>query len=79
MLLDPWLDNEEHLVCTAILVYGAYMATNHFRLKGGTDSATAKCSIEQFCRRGVEGHTSSQRIVDTGWNLGVKRRRVDQH
>lgn len=53
------------------------MATNHFRLKGATDSATAKCSIERFCQRGVEGHISSQQIVDARWNLDVNRRRVD--
>jgi len=67
MLADPRMEDEGDLICVAILVYATYMATNHFRRQGGTDLETATDALEQFCRNGVKGHPSSQRVIDGRW------------
>jgi hypothetical protein len=72
LLADARLQDHDSLVCVAVLIYATYRATNRFRPLGGTDFQTASDALEQFCKRAVEGHPPSQRIVDNRWHVKGK-------
>ncbi|CAK0836582.1 unnamed protein product [Prorocentrum cordatum] len=44
--------NDEDLVCTAVLIYAAYCATDAFRAQGRVTPALARDAVEQHCRNG---------------------------
>ena len=56
--------------CWAVFVYGLYMATNYRRNNKscmGPSEETVQ-EVMQFCRRAVEGHPKSCRILNTLWS-----------
>ena len=56
--------------CWAVLVYGLYMATNFRRYNQGSMSPREESvqEVMQFCRRAVEGHPKSCKILHTLWS-----------
>jgi hypothetical protein len=78
MLADARICDDEALISVAVLVYATYRSTNHFRPRGGTDHETACDAMEQFCRRGVEDHALSRRVIDNRWtssSMGQRSKR----
>jgi hypothetical protein len=75
MLADARIQDDDALICVAILVYATYRSTNLFRPMGGADPSVAKDAMEQFCRDAVDGHALSRKILDARW---VKEQRPVQ-
>jgi hypothetical protein len=68
MLADARLQNDDSLICVAIIIYATFMATNRFRQEGGASQRVANDALEQYCRNAVKGHLRSQRVVDSRWS-----------
>ena len=58
---------DDDLVCRALLLYGAYMGTNHFRHRPRPEQEAAADFIAQECCNGAMGHSLSARALDQRW------------
>jgi len=79
--LSFWVLNEEYLsgadgellTCSALINYGGYMATNHFRKRGrAPNTETAVNAINQFITQSALGHTPTGTFLDNRWAKHIK-------
>ncbi len=80
LLVDADGIDDSALTCRAVLVYATYMATNYYRLQGGTGVAIAAEAIEQQCKNAARGHKACSNALDSRWidvedDSGSQRRR----
>jgi len=69
---EPCLDLDDMLVCSAIINYAGYMATNKFRnTKRASDHDTARNAINQFVTQSAIGHPATARFLDNRWSTPV--------
>ena len=79
MLASDTLKDADILVCTAILIYAAYTATNIVRERGAAplEENDAFELVKQCCRNGVKGHGDCMKLLDGRWpNADSSRRRT---
>ena len=71
------VDDADTMVCTALLVYAVYNATNHYRGAGAATTAVAVDSLKHHLKNVVNGHASNSELLDNRWadTRAAKRRR----
>jgi hypothetical protein len=72
MLNEMSRDDDELLICSALIVFAAYMATNHYRHTQRTSHGIAKDALRQFLIQGVQGHSASTSFLDNRWARTIR-------
>ena len=69
---DTCLEEDELLICSALINYGGYMATNMFRhTNKAHDNETATNAINQFIIQSAIGYPVTARFLDNRWATPV--------
>jgi hypothetical protein len=71
LLCNPHIETQQQLIASALLVYAAYRATNHFRHSSIPAPDVAYDALVQFAREGAVGHQLSARTFDEMWSRCV--------
>ena len=66
-LNTSWVDDEKHLACVGILIYGTYCACNQIRHQGISGAEQAYDCVVQDCKRATAGHTPTMKLLDSAW------------
>ena len=66
-LNTSWVDDECHLVCVGILIYGTYCACNQIRHQGISGAEQAYDCLVQNCKRATAGHPPTMKLLDSAW------------
>ena len=67
ILVNPRIASMETLTTVALLVYGAYTASNHIRFHGGPPPDSAVEAIMQAVREGAKGHANATKVLRARW------------
>ena len=73
---DVLRNNDDALVCIAVLIYATYTSTNTIRAKKNSVSHDSAFEmLKQNCRDAVMGHRGSSKVIDSRWFTGDRSRR----
>ena len=79
MMNDPHCDNREFLICSALINYASYMATNLFRNTGKPRNwEVAIDAMGQFIKQGAAGHRISASFLNERWASPMVHLYADQ-
>jgi len=67
MMNEPASDSDDFLMCSALITYAGYMATNHYRHAGITTYDVARDALRQHIIQATAGHPRSRSFLDHRW------------
>ena len=62
------LEDDDALCSTALIIYSALRAINHYRHNGATNRVTASHYMGQAISQGIRGHKKSAAFVNNLWD-----------
>ena len=68
LLCNANINTTEHLTCIALLIYGIYNATNHFRHNPTKNTTHIYDATVQWIREGARHHSNASRTLVNRWN-----------
>jgi len=73
LMNDSCVEEEELLICSALINYAGYMATNMFRNSTrAANNEVAANAISQFITQSAIGHPATARFLDSRWAAPIR-------